>query len=367
MIVALVTAVTIFCLPQARGQDAKAAAFSEYFELHKYYDSVSFDVGPILTFKSPNPARMRDLHVAAHDGRVRVGELDDYGSTYSRERGDAKQAKLQIAKRLSAELETYLALLAVRYGKPFFSAENLLYRDPSKRPPYKRFGGMVPVGYMTSLAGNLLHEEPFKAYFCSRPGCGETSSRTLFSFGDRSQLAGAKKWGGATDEFAAMDAIESFIAKDRDTLFKWSESLPLEIAAVGRVNLTEYDFARKGFPLQFAIPHFSALRTNGPAFEYWEREASEFKVINQSITHGLLSMSAADAERLLKEQTDSFRSPAVYYVVSGKFYGTYTTEPALQNRNRLIPLFDLTSPDATFYQDAALTKPIGTVRMSSTL
>ncbi|GAB5451218.1 MAG: hypothetical protein Hals2KO_15460 [Halioglobus sp.] len=363
---ALIAAIAFIYSVQARAQDAKAAASSEYFELHNYYDSVSFDVGPVLIFESPDQSRMRDLHVPAHEGRVRVGELNDYGTTYVSGRGDTRQAKLQIAKRLSAELETYLALLAVRYGEEFFSAENLMYRDPSQRPPYKRFGGMVPLGFMTSLAGNLLHEPYFKEYFCSRPGCGETRSRTLFRFGDRSQLAGAKKWGGATDEFSAMEAIETFIAKDRDKLFAWSKSLPLEIAAVGRVLLTEYDFARKGFPLQFTIPRFAALRTNGPAFEYWERDSSKFKVIEQSTTHALLAMNPSDAEKLLKEQNDKFRSPAVYFVVSGKVYGTYTTEPALRNRNRLIPLYELTDPDAVFYRDAALTQRIGTARMSST-
>ncbi len=64
----------------AWADDAAAGLPKNYFNLASQYDSLSFSLGPLQTFESPDPKRYRDLTVAMHDGKVRLGELHKYSA-----------------------------------------------------------------------------------------------------------------------------------------------------------------------------------------------------------------------------------------------------------------------------------------------
>jgi len=368
-----VTAATVLlCVgfsQSAFGDDATAGAFSQYYDLPQYYDSVSFDVGPRLTFKSPEASRYRDLIVASHDGKIRIGVLNDYGPSYAATPdSNARQAKIQIYKRLSEELRTYLGLLAVRYAKDYFDDVYFLERDQNRLQPYKMINGLVPLGYMGALAGNLFQTGPYKTYFCGgRAGCGDPQYRTFNNLVGPAQLVGAKRWGGGQDEYAAMEAIESFLANDRDAILAWAESLPLEVAAVALLDLPEYDFSRNGFPLQLTPPHNASRRNSNPRYTYYEGPESAIRVVDQNqTTYAVLKLEPEVAESLLTEQNARYHRPRVFVVFHGKIHGTYSSYPEIRRADDLVPVYELTRPNAEFFKDAELTEKIGEAVLSAT-
>ena len=351
------------------GNDATAGAFNQYYDLPQYYGSVSFDVGPRLTFESPDASRYRDLIVASHDGKVRIGTLNDYGPSYAATPdSNARQAKVQIFKRLNEELRTYLGMLALRYAKDYFDDAYFLERDPSRRQPYKMINGLAPLGYMGVLAGNLFQEGPYKTYFCGeQAGCGDPQYRTFNNLVGTAQLVGAKRWGGGQDEFAAMEAIESFLSKDRDAILVWAESLPLEVAAVAMMDLPEYDFSHNGFPLQLTPPNNASKRNSNPRYTYYEGPDSAIRAVDQNQTaHAVLQLEPAVAEALLTEQNARYRRPRVFVVFHGKIHGTYSSYPEIRRADDLVPVYELTSPNVEFFKDAELTEKIGEAALSAT-
>ena len=352
----------------AGADDTTAANFSEYFNLADHYSSVSFDVGPLATVQSPNSDRYRDLTVATHQGKVRVGLLDDYDSATRPQPGDRRQAKLQVAKRLLDEEELYLGLLAFQWGEPFYTEEWMLDPDPDavrKEPALQYF---QPLGYASAIAYSVATTPVFKDYFCTdNASCWDPKYRQVMRFGVSPTGAAAKKWKRNKDEFAVREAIETYIAKDLQPLLAWSKSLSPEVVLVDRVLLTEYDFSLGGFPFDLAMPQHSAggRLGNDVGYFYHQRPGAAVKIPGEGLTteRVVLKMSPGDAEKLVNDLKEERGNDLLYFTLQARLYNMAWAEPSLR-QSRYFMLYELQSPDVVFYRDLALTKPLGTVTLT---
>lgn len=349
-------------------KDADAINHNAYFQLADFYNTLSFDVGPLLTIRSPDASRYRALTIASHDGRPRLGALDDYSVREPTQDFQARNAKQVVTKRLTAEREAYLGLLALRFAQQHFTPENLLTRDPNRRPGYPEIGGLMPTGYSGALMGNLAQDAVYQDYFCAgSPGCGEERYRALLSFRGTPVLAAAKRWGGAKDEFAARSALESFIKQDLDRLITWSENLPLEASFAGSMVLPEYDFAKRGYILQVILPKDAGPSSSSIGYLYHERPEAKVKILSadQTSAYAILPMAPGDAEQLTEAIKRPGLSSLIYFSVEGAFYTISNNETSSRARSGYRPLYELTSPTVTFYRDATLTEVIGKATLNS--
>lgn len=354
----------------APADDAAAGLPAQYFELAGLYDALSFSPGPLQTFESPDAERYRDLTVAMHAGKVRLGLLDEYDTTYGTQPNERRQAKINVHKRLVAEREVYLGLLALQYGADYFTDDNLLQDDPdagSRR--YVTVQSFSPRGYVGALAYNLYREPFFKVAFCTdKPACWEPAYRSLQQMGVRAQTSLAGRWGGGRDEFAARAAVETFIEQDLQPLLDWSAALPTEVAIVDRVLLTEYDFGRSGFVFDIVIPQGGGVRATELGYAYYESDDAAVKVLAPGAfsTKALLPMAAGAAEALIEELKATPGNDLLYFVVNGRINNVAMNETRYRS-NKFSLLYELTSPEIAFYKDSALTEPLGTVTLQPTL
>tara|TARA_R110002110_G_scaffold415765_3_gene655338 strand:+ start:106540 stop:107619 length:1080 start_codon:yes stop_codon:yes gene_type:complete len=348
--------------------DTTAAKFSEYFELADHYADVSFDVGPLATIKSPDSERYRDLTVATHQGKLRVGLLDDYDSATRPQPGDRRQAKIQVAKRLLDEEELYLGLLAFQWGEPFYTKEWMLDPDPNavKQQPALQY--FQPLGYASAIAYSVATTPVFKDYFCTdKPSCWDPQYRQVMRFGVSPTGAAAKKWQRNKDEFAVRDAIEKYIATDLQPLLAWSRALSPEIVLVDRVLITEYDFAQGGFAFDIAMPQHSAGGRigNDVGYFYHERPGAAVQIPNKGLTSErvVLKMAPGDAETLVNDLKEERGNDLLYFTLQARLYNMAWAEPSLQ-QSRYFMLYELQSPEVVFYRDLALKKPLGSVSLT---
>ncbi len=349
-------------LDTAAAQNSAVVDHNAYFEMAPHYDSVSFDVGPRLTFESPNAERYRDLTIAAHDGRPRLGLLDDYGARAPTQDFEERNAKQVVTKRLGDEHEIFLGLLALRFAQPHFTSENLLGRNPYNPLGYIESGGVAPVGYAGALAINLFQDSVYGDHFCGgRDGCAESRYRSLLSFNASSVSAGARRWGGANDEFAARTAVESFIDEDLEALIGWSESLPLDAAFAGSIVMPEYDFGKGGYVLAITLPTDASPSSSSIGYLYHERADAAVKVMSQdeNSAYAFLPLDAGEAEQLTEAINRPGVLPLLYFTVDGVFYNVMSEEDSVRSRTGYRPLYELTSPTITFYSDSALTQVVG--------
>ncbi len=357
-VLSIMLACMVFQANIATAQDSAVVGRAAYFGMAGKYDSLSFDVGPLLTIESPDPDRYRDLHIAAHEGLPRVGFLDDYGAKLPTQNFEARNAKQLVTKRLGDEFEAYSGLLALHFAKAHFAPDILLGG--------KQVAGTTPKGFAMGLAGNMVTDTVFKGYFCGgKPNCGDTKSRSLYQHSPRLTLSLARRWGGAKDEFAARAALETFIDKDLGPLVEWSEALPTEAAFAGYLVLPEYDFSKQGFAFHVTLPSDAGPRSSTLGFLLWERAESTVKVLtpNTNSTTAFLPMAPGDAEKLTESAKVPGRSSLVYFVVRGKFYNVDYEQADLRSNRGFRLLYELTSPTITFYRDAALTDKIADATM----
>ena len=348
-------------LSPVMSQDAEATLSSSYFELADLYPALSFSVGPILEVKSPDPARYRNLNVASYNNKVRLGLLDDYDTTYGSQPQDTRQAKMAVTKRLAAEREVYLGLLAMHFGAEYFTAENLLFEDVDNQRAFFSIGSYLPRGYAGSLISNVAVDGVDTDYYCGKkPDCGNASGRLLYLFGPGPNLARARSWGGGQDEFSARTAVENFIETDLQALLAWSEDVPTEVAVVGSLPLPEYDFERGGFVFDVVIPSEAGPRSNELGFYYLERPTAEVKVLSDNgyTSTAFLSIAPAEAESLIEELKSTTRNTMIYFVVEGRFFNIDLQMPEARS-NKSMLLYELTGSDISFYRDLSLTSKIG--------
>lgn len=352
----------------AQADDAAANLPTQYFYLPNLYDTLSFSLEPLQTFESPDPERYRDLSVALHDGKVRLGLISDYDIA-NRDQPDARvQAKLNVRRRLIAEREVYLGLLALQYGADYFTPENLLQDDPGSRSNrYMTIGSFAPRGYVGALANNVFQQPYFKAAFCREaPSCWNPEYRVLQRMGVGPMGSMAGRWGGGQDEFAGRSAVEEFIAKDLQPLLSWSKSLPTEVSLVGQTRLTEYDFARGGFPLHVALPKEGSFRSaNDIGYAYYEPADAKIKVVGSRggrVTAALLPLAAGPAEALIEELKAAPGIDNLFFAVQGRIVNVALNEPDFGS-GRFSLLYELVSADIVFYKDLALTQPLGTATL----
>jgi len=367
-ILCLILSSGLFAAPCSFAQDTAVVPRSAYFDMAALYDSLSFDVGPLTTIESPNSDRYRDLIVASHNGRIRLGTMSDYDPMPGYQHADAKNAKIRVADRLVAEQEAYLGLLALQFGAHHFSSENLLYRDPVSGKQNKLIGNLSVVGYARVLGGNLLLDEHYKTYFCNgRPDCGEAAVRRLIQFGPRQTGSFARQWAAGGDEFAARTAMEAFIATDLQPLVDWSKSMPREIAVVGMTLMPEYDFARKGFAFQIGLPMDSSPRSNNLGYLYYERPDTEVGVVSADLYSSMLFLPVppGDAEALLEDLKKRNSSPRLYFSLEGRVFNVDMEETSKRLGNRFRLLYELSSPTAVFYKDLGLTEEVGRADLSA--
>ncbi len=337
----------------AYAQDSAVNNRAAYFGMADKYDSLSFDVGPLLTLKSPDSSRYRDLQIPSHDGKPRVGFQNDYGAMLPTQNYEARNAKQVVSKRLGDEFEAYTGLLALHYAKAHFSPAVLLGGE--------KVAGTTPKGFAMALAGNLVHDAIFKAYFCGgRANCGDAKDRPLYQHSPRMAVALQRRWGGNKDEFAARSALEGFIDKDLDALIDWSQSLPTEAAFAGYVVLPEYDFSKQGFAFQVTLPADGGPAASTLGFIPWERPEAPVKVQSASGNPptAFLPMAPAAAEKLTESAKVPGRSSLVYFAVQGRFYNVDSEQSDFRSHRGFRLLYELTSPTITFYRDAALTDKI---------
>ncbi len=352
----------------AWADDAAANKPTQYFNLPNLYDTLSFSLEPLQTFESPDPERYRDLTVALHDGKVRLGLLNDYDVKNRNQPPARSQAKVNVLRRLVAEREVYLGLLALQYGDDYFTPENLLQDDPSSRSnQYMTIGSFSPRGYVGALAYNVFQQPYFKAAFCREdPSCWNPDYRGLqrMGLGPMGNMVG--RWGGGQDEFAGRSAVEAFIAKDLQPLLSWSRSLSTEVALVGQVQLTEYDFARGGFPLQVALPREGSFRlVNDIGYAYYESADAKFNLVRgpgRRISAAMLPLAAGLAEALIEELKAAPGNDILFFAVQGRITNVAMNEPDMRS-DRFSLLYELVSADIVFYKDVALTQPLGTATL----
>lgn len=369
----IITAVTILAASTAWSADLSIVRPKYFMDIPAKYDSLPFDIGPVKTTESPDPAVFRSLVIPVYEGLPRFGTRDSYlvkDPTKNQITWQTKQERTAVTKRLKEEVELYLSLLAIRFGGEHVNAETVKYYKPDGPMTRKLFEhrGYLPRLHVTAVARGLTTAAAYEEFFCVEAASCRPSVNRLTYFTAGHVLGLQNAWGGNSSEFGTRAAVEKFVASHLQTLIDWSGTLKPEFAIVAMVELGDYDFEKGGFHLHIKPPLGSAAFQH-QAFQYYQTDTSSIQLGDKfgiSLAPTLLSMNPDAAERLIEELKSDYGQssrPLVYFVVKGRFYDFGLSHRDYGGAGHII-LYELLHDSIGIFKDESLTQRIADVKLN---
>jgi len=349
------------------GQDALALQAGNFHRMPELFEGFSFSAGEVTTLTPTNREAYLDLVVPTLDGRLRLGIQSTHLPPNRLRQSEAEQAQRKVDERLIAATDTYLGLMALARMGEVATDENIRFTETvGNRISYFDAAGFVPRGFVAVLGQNLLQDAAYHSYFCNDdPRCTE-ADRLHRRVGVRDIGAGAARWGRGADEFAAQSAVEDFLQSDMQDLRAWSESLSPDVALVGSVEIPEYDFTRRGFPLLIMLPQNTSPRADDMRyFDHMpEDDPLGLEIVDGRHYKAFLPMDPAEAEGFIEEMAarqPNSRPGVIYFVADGTLVDLAVNMEGVDGG--FAWAYTLTSGDLDLFRDARLTESLGTIQL----
>ncbi|OUS17812.1 hypothetical protein A9Q88_02395 [Gammaproteobacteria bacterium 50_400_T64] len=325
-----------------------------------YFDSLGFDVGEIATIEPLDKTTFKTLYVPSYKGIPRIGLMPKYSQV-----NVARHIKDDATKRLRNDMWIYhsLRLLAVMDEHVTDEALEAVavsakpYSVRGKTRSFEKYAlfNYTPSYHIAGLVSAML-PKTLDLYFCDTNKCSYPNGFNPSNNGG---------WGGINaNEFKARRAYNDYMKTETPKLKAWAKSLSPDVYIVGRIQLGNYDFKKKGFSLQLVFPKEGLLNPRYAPRNREERVFGDF--IDGKLVAGqsfFISLDAEKAEALQhKTKIANASMSMLYFTVKGQVHNAAapTGNRGRSNRVRggVALALEVTGSTVEFFSDELLTNKL---------